>query len=344
LPEVLYALGRFHAESGDFKPAVECYEKAIAIEDKSGRVPVVAIEQLANLEARQGEKIKDTALVVRGIKRLRGLLDAADGAGETSVNSERCALLGSAYKRLANLLERWSSDAGTEDQPTGVKQALEQAALWYQQGEGDPNQPGFSPYCAQNRLALQAVLGDTKLEEAALALQAGEIARRRYARSRDLFDLLMVADGVLIARLIDGGLRDRPEEAEREILACYQDIRGQLPESARQLDSVITQIRLLAGFLKQRAAAEPEVEGLATLGNRLRRIVDLLEGKLETAPDRQQSVTPAPLPPDSTAGASEEASPLAGTTAEPARSTAVEDSSGEQPAEPSAKARKKRPE
>lgn len=103
-----------------------------------------------------------------------------------SVNHERCALLGSAYKRLAGLLDAWSSDTGAEDRPTGVKQALEQATYWYGKGEGHPNQPGFSPYCAQNRLALRVVLlGETTLAEAALASQAGEIARQRYPVSRD---------------------------------------------------------------------------------------------------------------------------------------------------------------
>lgn len=338
LPEVLYALGRFHAESGAFKPAVECYEKAIAIEDRRGQVPVAAIEQLANLEARQGE-----TLVRRGIKRLLGLLDAADGAGEARVNSERCALLGSAYKRLATLLDAWSSDTGTEGQPAGIKQALEQAALWYEKGEGASNQPGFSPYCAQNRLALRAVLGEAEPAEAALALQAGEIARQRYADSRESFDPFMVADGVLIARFIDGSLRDRPEEAEREILACYQDIREQLPESARQLDSVVTQIRLLAGFVEKRAAAEPGVEELATLGNRLSRIADLLAGKLDAAVgSRPVSSSPAsPSPPSEESGGA--GSDLGATASPSGTSSASGPGSGEQPAD-SPKARRKRSE
>ena len=343
LPEVLYALGRFHAESGDFEPAVEYYEKAIAIEDKRGQAPVVAIEQLANLEARQGEKTKDARLIRRGIERLQGLLHAAGGADEVSVNSERCALLGSAYKWLASLLDPWSSDAGTEDQPQGVKQALEQAASWYRKGEGHPNQPGFSPYCAQNRLALQAALGNTGPEEAALALQSGEIGRQRYDRSRDYFDLIMAADGVLIARLIDGSLLARPDDAEREILGCYRDIRGQLPETARKLDSVLTQIGLLAGFIEKRAAAEAGAEEPANLAQRLRRIADLLEDKLDATAGKQP-IPPASLSPGSTTVESEGASPVASADVSSFGSTAAEDSAGERPAGSSAKARKKRPE
>jgi tetratricopeptide (TPR) repeat protein len=298
LPEVQYALGRFHAESGDFKSAVECYEKAIAIEDKRGQAPVVAIEQLANLEARQGEKLKDASLIRRGIERLQGLLRAAGGAGEV-VNSERCALLGSAYKQLASLLEPWSSDVGTDDQPAGVRQALERAASWYQKGEGAPNQPGFSPYCAQNRLALRAVLGDAKPAEAALALQAGEIARQLYPGTRDYFDLIMAADGVLIARLVDGSLLARPDDAEREILGCYRDIREKLPETERRLGSILTQIRSLATFVEKRAATESGTEDFGKLAKQLRRIADLLEGKLDGGVGpRLDSTSPAsPIPP-----------------------------------------------
>ncbi len=175
--------------------------------------------------------------------------------------------------------------------------------------------------------------------DAALALRAGEIARQRYASSRDSFDLIMTADGVLIARLLDGGLRDRPEEVEREIVDCYRNVREQLPESTRQLDSVITQIHLLADFIEKRSATESGVEELA---KQLRRIADRLEGKSE-APDRKRPVTPAPLPPDSTAGASEEASPVADADVSPARSPLAEGDLGDQPADPP-KARKKRPE
>jgi len=272
----------------------------------------------------------------------QGLLRAAGGADEV-VNSERCALLGSAYKRLAALLSDWSPNAGTEDQQKGFKQALEQAARWYEKGEGHPNQSGFSPYCAQNRLALQAVLGSTGLEEAALALQAGEIARQRYAHSRDYFDLIMADDGVLIARLMDGSLLARPDDAEREILGCYRDIRERLPETERKLDSALTQIRLLATFVKKRAAAEAGAEEPAKLAERLRRIADLLKGKLE-APDRKQPISPASSSPSSTTAESAEASPAIDADVSSGGSTAVEESSGERPTGSSAKARRKRPE
>ena len=185
MPEVLYACGRFYGELKDFAEAIRYFEKAVAIEDKKGQVPVTAIEQLANFEARQGEKKNDFDLIYRAIDRLRYLVKAAggvDAAGDitgAAINCERCALLGSAYKRLAGQLETWSLETDDPDKPKGIKQALVLSAKWYEAGEGDPQQPDFSPYNAQNRLALQAVLGIAKPEDAELARHAGRIARVR---------------------------------------------------------------------------------------------------------------------------------------------------------------------
>ena len=165
LPEVLYACGRFHGEQGNFPEAIRCFERALAVEDRNGKVPVTAVEQLANFEARQGEKEGDIDMIRRAIARLRGLMQAAGSvvtAGDAAVNSERCALLGSAYKRLAKMLAPWTTTSDDPAMPNGIKEALVLSAECYETGEGTPRQPNFSPYNAQNRLALQAVIGTAK--------------------------------------------------------------------------------------------------------------------------------------------------------------------------------------
>jgi pimeloyl-ACP methyl ester carboxylesterase/tetratricopeptide (TPR) repeat protein len=260
-PEVLYALGRLYSDAGDFARARQSYEKAIALEDKGGRVPVVAIEQLANMEARQGGRLKDQKLIDHAIDRLLALERAVGGfgaAGITPANAERCALLGGAYKRLASLLTSWLGE-GSPERPGGMRQALEQSALWYERGEGDPERPDFSAYNCQNRLALQAVLGTAKPEDAKLAERAGEIAAVRYVLSRNYFDLVMQADGLLIARLIDGSLKQpRSAEvraAEDDIVGRYEGLRDKLPENSRWRDSVLSQIELLAKFFRAQGEA-----------------------------------------------------------------------------------------
>ncbi len=172
------------------------------------------------------------------------------------INAERCGLIGSAYKRLAKVLTQWSVPSATV-QPAGARQALEMARDWYARGQGDPTHPEFNAYNMQNRIALDALLGTAKPEDAKLAIQAGEIAERLYERTRDYFDLIMSADGVLIAALVDGAL-EKPTETEVQVIEAriverYRGLREKLPETKRGLDSVISQIRLLAYFYRKQA-------------------------------------------------------------------------------------------
>jgi CHAT domain/Tetratricopeptide Repeats-Sensor len=219
-----------------------------------------------------------------------------------AVNAERCTLLGSAYKRLASLLHTWT-EQGSAEQPQGIREALEQSIQWYQRGEGDPQLPAFRAYNCQNRLALQAVLGIANPEEAKLAIRAGEIAAARYAQSHDYFDVIMQADGRLIACLIDESLQ-KPNVAdtravEQEIVAYYQSVREKLPETKRSLDSVLSQITLLVGFYE---AQGPNRAGVA---HSLRRMYAMLTGtRVEATSDdpiaraAEKTETSANTPPE----------------------------------------------
>lgn len=292
-PEVLYALARYHGEVGSFDEARRGYQDAISVDDMDGVVPAKAIEQLANLEARQGGKTKDVPLIKRAIARMLGLAQAATGDGDSMrapLNAERCAMLGSAYKRLAAVLASASAGPEIQDDEGAVQGALESSADWYRKAAGEPGQPGFSPYCAQNRLAIEAVLGTHEVGAAERARTSGEVARQRYATSRDYFDLIMAGDGLLIERLIDGSLSGASdgdptaEQAVQEIVTRYQELRDQLPETDRELASVTDQIELLALFVEKRAeeAGDGTAGTAKKLATRLRRIAsELVERKTE---------------------------------------------------------------
>jgi hypothetical protein len=188
------------------------------------------------------------------------------------VNAERCALLGSAYKRLASLLDNWSAQ-GSAEHPNGIREALEQSVQWYKLGEGDLQLPNFSVYNCQNRLALQAVLGVISPADAQLAIRAGKIAAGRYLQSRDYFDVVMEADGQLIACLLDGSLQQPNTAAvEQAIVTHYRNVREKLPETLRWSDSVLSQIALLAGFY------EAQGTDRAAVARSLRRIHAMLAG------------------------------------------------------------------
>jgi hypothetical protein len=162
-------------------------------------------------------------------------------------------------------------------------QALTLSAKWYGAGEGDPQRPGFSPYNAHNRLALQAVLGIAKPEDAELARQAGKIACARYTTSRDFYDMIMAGDGELIAGIIDGNLMREIKagdgsDAAQAIIECYTRLGDRLPKSLRQFDSVVNQIKLLKTFTEKRADTEKRKDlKLVNLAKNLGRIAAALD-------------------------------------------------------------------
>jgi CHAT domain-containing protein len=291
--EVLYVLGRLYADAGDFESARRRYEAAIAREDTRARVPLAAIEQLANMEVREGIRRLESggedaeALIRRGLARMLAFARAASGTEdlrEAAVSPERCALIGSAYKRLARVLPAWRS-AAKAGPPGGIRDALEQSRDWYARAEGDPARPDFRPYESQNRIALDAVLGTATPADAALAVQTGEAAAKRYARSRDRLDLVMEADGLLLARLVAGGLgKSSAAEAqavEREVVTRYLRLWEGLPQTARERDSVLSQIELLAHFFAQRV--DDEGTRHDAVADRLRRIAATLRGEVPAA-------------------------------------------------------------
>jgi hypothetical protein len=197
MPEVQSALGAAWYDLGRFEKARKAYLLAIQAEDKNGRVPIKDIEQLANVEARLGEKLeakpraapagaapakaskavraespdKLIDLAISRLEMLDRLVSAeaqkAPGApARTGVNAERAALRGSALKRKASLFARRllarkraaASDPKRKKMLEKMREALEASAEAYRLAEASPGDHRFRPYHALNRLALMALL------------------------------------------------------------------------------------------------------------------------------------------------------------------------------------------
>ncbi len=155
-------------------------------------------------------------------------------------------MIGSAYKRMAaHLAER---SAGTDKAFDGrrFRAALKKAREWYARGEGQVGTPGFSPYCALNRLMLDALL--RRKDPSGLTRKVGEAARARFRDSRDYWDAMMPADAELTAAIFNRKLEDdlqAQDELER-LAACYRHARASVIEDARSWDSVVRQVAILA--------------------------------------------------------------------------------------------------
>jgi hypothetical protein len=126
------------------------------------------------------------------------------------------------------------------------------------------------PYPTLNRLQLDGLLGGLdpakQSELTQLANRCAEIARRRFVEGYDFFDAVTAADAQLAVRMIDGTLADAADIAK-----AYLDAMASVPKSARQSDSVLTQIRLLASFYGVRGSENDRrcEEALSRIGQEL---------------------------------------------------------------------------
>ncbi|WP_301102754.1 CHAT domain-containing protein [Propionivibrio sp.] len=118
LPEVLQASAAFYGDYGveGSDLARESYQRAVQAEDRSGRVTLRAIEQLATMETRCAEHLADQGqfdqalnLIDSAIRRLKALAtavrsEAKPAAAAPANHSERAARLNNALKLKAAIL------------------------------------------------------------------------------------------------------------------------------------------------------------------------------------------------------------------------------------------------
>lgn len=261
-PEVQQTVAALYADLGEsgFAAAHAAYLAALQNEDEAGRIACRAVEQLANLEARQGEKLADSGRLAEGkqlidtaIARLEALNRAVDQspAARNSANmgnAERNALLGSALKRRACAL------AAADSPWSEVAQALRKAADAYlATSRGQP--PHSQPYHTLNALPLHWLAGKLAERDRARAVdvarQCGAQASQRFAASKDFWDAVGRPDAAVVEWL----LGDDPTDPGTALENAYRQLAREVPYSGRQWDSVARQLRLLASLLRRRQAA-----------------------------------------------------------------------------------------
>jgi hypothetical protein len=147
--EVAQALAAAYGELGDPERAIRWYGRAAAAED--GAASLRAVEQLANLRARRGAKMKNAAQGRREILAAIGELQFLLAINATV---ERASLLGSAYKRLAIL------ESGEKGRRQDWKKAIAAMSGYYRQAEelARANNADNLFYPAVNRMVGELIL------------------------------------------------------------------------------------------------------------------------------------------------------------------------------------------
>lgn len=294
--EVAVAVADVHAAFGGEQREEACryYLAAIRCHQATDGLPIRAIEQLANLEARLGEQNDDEPRVEAAIERLRALLRLAGvGSGEAAAAAamgppEWQGLLGSACKRLAALRARAlvaSSGRPNKDALQAMLAPLEEAIAAYGLASGDV-------YNRLNHLALEAVRAlpepaDARAIRRAKALL--EEQRRGAPADPSFWSAVAIADALLVWRLVDRHLAAadaRGESAAQEVLEGYQEVFANVRSTPLERASVLEQLSLLGDLARARGESptDPCPAG-ALLARRLEAIGHALrESEAATAP------------------------------------------------------------
>lgn len=259
-----------------------------------------------------------------GLDRLVSAQPDATGPTATVQNSDRSALRGDAWKRMASLHARrlLRGGLGVAAQASvrqAMHDALSQSIEAYRSAEGSPASGRFVPHLAASRLALDALTpwdSPQRRDEAiALAQQCRQTAAQRFARSAGLWDAVMQADALMVEMLIDGSLGDAGDAGRQrfdELVVGYAQAMDSLCVKPTQIDVLLGQIELLALFC--------QALGLESLSDRAwpRIAARLLELVQHIQPGRSEPGGYANRPPRARVKATATASPAARTPPPPA--------------------------
>ncbi|HEX2164918.1 MAG TPA: CHAT domain-containing protein, partial [Thermoanaerobaculia bacterium] len=263
--EMHVGLARAWAEIGELDRGILHYETARSI--PSAAVSVGDLEQLANLRARRAAEraaeAEDAESRARAQEEIRHSIAELETLGRLAESKERSALLGSAHRRLAQVLA-----LGSDDEPA-LRDALERTAKHY--GDAAAQAPD-DPYPLINALFAVVVLGGPWDPPPRGKLRGLPLARRETFR-RELHDLLdrlataprrkfwdhcYAADTALLEALHE----DRLAADLQRLTASYRDLfRGY--GSPREHASVIDHLSFLVRQLRRRGVDDAVVAGRA---------------------------------------------------------------------------------
>jgi tetratricopeptide (TPR) repeat protein len=256
------ALGEAYGAFGLLDEAIDAY--ATALRAENAKAPIRVIEQLANLQARRAAR-NNAADAEQIIRKSIGLVNNLPRLPDDQLTSERWSLLGSCYKRLAQVT---TGEARLD--------ALRQMALSYEHGfERGRKGSAFATYPLLNWLLATSLLAlfeqgrepddvDHRLQEAANQASAADRDDPNFWHAAALAD---VALGLALRR---GSLDD---EEQRTIIEAYLRAwrRG---ASAIKFASVLEQIEFVRAILCDDSghARADLCHALSTIADRLRSV------------------------------------------------------------------------
>jgi hypothetical protein len=272
-PDLMSAAAEVYADLGPgfFDRARDQYKRAIVAADRGGRVPLRAIEQLANVETRLGEDSGDPEIVAQGISRLESLVrltggfvpgDAASPDNEILANAgtdhqgsaERSALLGSAYKRKAAVhAGAYLAAGGRLGDFEAMRDALDRSSASYFAMASKLEDKLIRPYQTLNWLFLWSLTANPRERVAYLAhvQRCAAAANAAFADDPEAYNSTMVPDAALLTALLNDSLMAASKDSDTtldSLVASYEDALETAVVTPKERDTVVKQIRKMALF------------------------------------------------------------------------------------------------
>ena len=238
-------LGKFYGNFGQFSEAIQYYQDAINNEGDEEKPTLRAVEQFINFRVRAAKKEADKKQGLKLLDKAREYGKHLLGIGETS---ERLSIMGSAYKRSAELEEGKNKKQ--------ITNYLKEASSYYHQAErrqqalSTPN-----PYPMMNALMIDVILGKLKKGDADVQskLIKGQLmAQSRFKLYRSVWDAIMVADFALIQAYWSGSFEQADRQKDVKLLITqYHQAFTEGNANAKERDSACKQLSFLIDMLEK---------------------------------------------------------------------------------------------
>jgi tetratricopeptide (TPR) repeat protein len=246
---VLMEVGYAYGDLGNFDGANRYLLAALESDESESATTLRSVEQLANFEVRLardvGKSAKDPAAKARSRAELDKAIRRIEKLLEVSETGERLSLLGSAYKRKAEMEE--ARDQAEELVRLAADQ-YKKAYLRYLERKR------FDPYPVLNWLGAELVLRNPVTDIETLLQRCEAAASERFQVNQTFFEAVNGPDAALLRVLASGALGKADKEAEREIdrlVHTYLEVIRRTQSSGREIDSTISQMELTENLIKK---------------------------------------------------------------------------------------------
>jgi tetratricopeptide (TPR) repeat protein len=226
---------KLYGELGHVDESMDCFKQAVESDDPDTPATLRTVEQWANQEARLAEqainmtKEQRIGMITSSIARLKHLV-------EIGTTSERLSLLGSAYKRWAQI----------ESDPNTIRQHLRQSADYYRRA-ASPKQDRtvVDPYPVVNWLAIQMILGEHVPDDVMWLEKCEVAARQRFEKAPNLWDAVTLVDVALLRHVRQGTV----EKNKEALVSRYREAIAEVGATPKDIDSVLNQLKFVIDTL-----------------------------------------------------------------------------------------------